>query len=170
MSKARNPRAARAGNSRGIAAVEFALIAPVFAFMLVVIVDVGRFVYDRTIIIGAVSAGVQFAVLAVQHGTAVGTVATEAASVTKDQSQGQLTAADVTVTVNNGTSSSNVCCVETSGSTTTWTCGAAPTCADGSSPGVYLKVAGSATFQPLLPADTALIGNVMQSTVIGRIK
>jgi Flp pilus assembly protein TadG len=124
-------------NSRGVAAVEFALVAPIFVAMLVVIVDVGRFVYYRTVIIGAVSAGAHFAVLAAQNGTAIGTVSTEAASVTQTQSQDQLTAADVTVTVNNGSPSTNVCCVETSGTTTTWTCAATPpTCGDGSNPGV----------------------------------
>jgi len=158
-------------DSRGVAAVEFALIAPVFVTMLVILVDVGRFIYYRTVIIGAVSAGVQFAVLAAQNGTAIDTVSTEAALVTSQQSQNVLTAADVTATVNNGASSSQVCCITTSGTTTTWTCAAAPTCSiDGSDPGVYITIVASATFHPLLSSDTTLLGKVMKSTVIERLK
>lgn len=156
-------------NSPGVALMEFALVAPLFILLLVIIVDVGRFVYYRTVIIGAVSAGAQYAMLSAQNGTAMDTVSTAAASVTQMQSQGQLTTADVTVTVNNGSASTDVCCLKTSG-TTTWTCAAAPTCADGSNPGVYIKIVGAATFQPLLSADTTLIGSVMKSTIIERLK
>jgi len=161
-------------DSRGVAAVEFALIAPVFVTMLVILVDVGRFIYYRTVIIGAVSAGVQFAVLAAQNGTAIDTAfSTEAALVTSQLSQNVLTAPDayVTATVNNGASSSQVCCITTSGTTTTWTCAAAPTCSiDGSDPGVYITIVASATFHPLLSSDTTLLGKVMKSTIIERLK
>ncbi len=160
------------GNSRGIAAVEFALIMPILLVLLVIIVDVGQFVYQRTVIIGAVSAGGQFAVLAAQKGTPIGTVSTEAISATQTQSQGLLTAvgATVTATVNNGDSVlTDVCCLPASGATT-WTCALAPTCSDGSPPGVYITIVGSAPFTPLLSADTQLVGSVMKSTLIERLK
>ena len=141
---------------------------PILLVLLVIIVDVGQFVYQRTVIIGAVSAGGQFAVLAAQKGTPIGTVSTEAISATQTQSQGLLTA--VGATVNNGDSVlTDVCCLPASGATT-WTCALAPTCSDGSPPGVYITIVGSAPFTPLLSADTQLVGSVMKSTLIERLK
>jgi Flp pilus assembly protein TadG len=156
------------GNSRGIAAVEFALITPILVVLLVIIVDAGLFVYQRTVIIGAVSAGAQFAVLAAQQGTTIDTAfSTNARSATLTQSQGQLTAAGASVTVTlHGTSSTNVCCITTSGRTTWPT----PPCSDGSPPGIYITIVGSAPFTPLLSADTYLVGSVMNSTLIERLE
>ncbi len=46
--------------NRGNSAVEFALILPLLAILLVGIVDIGRYAYQRTDMFGAVRAGAQY--------------------------------------------------------------------------------------------------------------
>ena len=155
----------------GAAAVEMGLVAPVLVIFLVCIVDLGMALYQWTVVEAAVSAGGQFAFLAGQNGTAAATIQTQTASVVQSASHSLLTASNVTVTVNNGQPATNTCCLTSTGpGQRTWSCAAtAPTCSDGSNPGLYIEIVGTYTLKPIIP-NVSLTGATLTSDVVARIR
>ena len=154
----------------GVAAVEFGLVAPILVTLLIIIVDIGIGFYQWTRVVAAVSAGAQFATLAAQSGTAIATVNTEVPAVVVAASGALLTTGNITTSVNGGNSANYSCCISGSGSATAYTCAStAPTCSDGSYPGVYLAISATHSLSPILTA-TALTNAMLTSTVVQRIK
>ncbi len=155
------------------AAIELGLVAPFLFLLIVMTIDFGRAFLQQNELVSALSAGVQYGVLAVQHGTALATIETNTPSIVAGASNSLLTSSNVTATLNNGNPSTDTCCISggSGGTAITWTCAASPpTCSDGSNPGVYMKIYASVSFQPLFSLDKALTGESLAGTVIERIQ
>jgi len=162
----------RCGRSAA-AASELALIAPVLSLMLIMLVDLGRAFQQRIQIVAAVSAGAEFAFLAEQNGVAGATIVQEAKAVVVSASNSLLSTSNVTITINNGNSWGDRCCVSGSGTTVTWSCftaGSTTACDDGSNPGIYAQISASYAFVPFFAADTQLTGQTLSSSIIARVK
>jgi Flp pilus assembly protein TadG len=174
MSHVAAPRSRAWLGARAAAAAELALIAPLLSLMLIVLVDLGRAFQQRIQIVAAVSAGAEFAFLAEQNGTAGATIVTETKAVVVSASNSLLATSDITVTVNDGNPWSDRCCVSGGGgAAVTWTCGSAgsiTSCADGSSPGVYVEISATHQFTPFFSADVTLTGTVLSSDIVARVQ
>lgn len=131
-----------AGNSDGVAAIEFALVAPIFCLIVAAVVDFGGVLYVRFSLNGALSAAANYSLINAQNVNATNGqgFATNIVAVLTSSSS-----ADGTVTVNNGptatlnsgvvstggvASSANACyCPTGSSSNVAWgtavTCGSA---------------------------------------------
>lgn len=160
---------ALADDRRGIAAVEFALVTPIFCLLLAGIVDLGGALYTKFKLDSAVTAGANFAqVNAVNVGSANGqTLANNIATIV-ETSQGSSWANDgvvvnngPTATVSSGTSTpsgtaSNAdACYCPSGTPSAFTWGSSTTCGSacpGSNTGYagkFVTITASHTYTPI---------------------
>lgn len=160
-------RAAFAAREDGVSAVEFALIAPIFCFLLVGAVDFGGALYVKFNLEGAVSAGANYALVnaAKVNSTQGSGLATDLTSiVTNDHATNW---ANATVVVNNGPSSSVTAGAATAGGTASsadscycptkggtgiaWgsalTCG--NTCTGGGVAGKFVTIVATRTYAPM---------------------
>jgi Flp pilus assembly protein TadG len=171
MSPRRTRRAGLLADVSAVAAVEFGLIAPLLALFLAAIFDLGIAVYQRSVVVAAVAAGGEFALLAEQNSVAAASIVTQTSTVVQANSNGLLTAGNVTVTINNGTAATNSCClISTSPGVKTFTCAAtAPTCSDGSNPGMYIEIVGTHALTPILNTSS-LVGASVSSDLVERLK
>jgi Flp pilus assembly protein TadG len=152
----------------GVAAVEFALVAPVLIIILVAVTDFGAALLCQTRIIRAVASGAEYATLAGQANKLTATaIASNAKVYAAGVSSAFLGTATTTATVNNGAASGSTCCPGT-----TWTCSATSgfTCADGSTPGTYLTITATYPFKAIFPADANLAGKSLTETVVARLQ
>jgi Flp pilus assembly protein TadG len=152
----------------GIAALEMALVAPVYATLLIAIVDVGGAVLCQSRIERALAGAAQYASIAGQANKLTATsIASNAQAYAAAVSSAFLGAATVTTVINNNAGTSATCCPGT-----TWTCSTSSsyTCSDGSSPGVYLAVTALYPFNTLFTTDTWLTGKTLTGTVVVRIQ
>ena len=166
----RRGMAAFARDRSAIAALEMALIAPVFLILLGGTVDLGVLIYDKDETAKATSSGLEYAALAEQADTDASTISSNVSALVTAQVPTRFVSTPaVTVSVNNGAVSSDRCCVTFSGGTPSWNCAPSPpTCSDGSDPGIFLQVTTSYTFKPLFPEDSFLAQTVT-STALRRI-
>ena len=153
----------------GVAALELALVAPIFITLMLFTVDMGIAVLSKAQIARAMAAGAEYATLAGQNTAkvATATIATNAARFAGAVTNAFLATAKVTTSVNNGAATGSVCCLGT-----TWTCSttAGFQCADGSSPGTYLTITATYKFLPFFSADTYLIGKTLSETVVAPLQ
>jgi Flp pilus assembly protein TadG len=117
---------------RGAVSVEFVIIAPTLALMLVCTLDLG--IYRKMQVENAAQAGAAYAVL---HGF------------TSSSIQNAVTSATSFAGVSASPAPSEFCGCASSSGITAATC--ASTCSSGSSPGTYVTVSAQATYNTLLP-------------------
>lgn len=163
-------------DERGVAAAEFALIAPIFGLIVAGVSDFGGALFIKFNLDGAVSAAANYAILNASSVSSTGaaTLATNIASIVAGSHATNWANATVIVnnssqaSVANGTASSggssanadSCYCPTLSGSTVTWgtaaTCGS--TCANGSMAGKFVQIATNRTYNPMF-ASYGLVGN-----------
>jgi Flp pilus assembly protein TadG len=152
----------------GLAAIEFAMLLPVYLLILVGAVDMGGMLYTSYQLESAVAAGSEYAALnsANVNGTNGATLASSIAGIVEN-ANGSAWAND-TVVVNNGpavtvtggsvsssgTATNANSCYCPAGSPPNWVWGGAATCgstcAGGSQAGKFVTITGSVTYTPLL--------------------
>jgi Flp pilus assembly protein TadG len=153
--------------ARGVAAVEFGLILPVFVTLLIGCLDFGLAYLADAQLAAAVSAGAQYAFT--QGQTESGsTLTSDVSSFVTAVSQVSLSA--LTVTNNNGLSATSCYCV--TGATPTYTgpvsCGS--TCTDGSTAGKFVAISASFTYTPIFPADKVFFSTAKTQTITVRLQ
>lgn len=121
-------------DSRGVAAIEFAMIVPVLLFMMVGVTDLGMGLYADMQVQNAAQAGAQYAIA---HGYTASSISTAVTSATSFSG----------ITVSAGPT--KFCGCPSSTGVTTATCSS--TCDNGTSAGTYVTVSASGTYTTLLP-------------------
>jgi len=120
-------------DGRGVAAVEFALAAPLLATILTVLVDFGFGFYEKMKVEDAAQAGAQYALLYGWDSTAIENAVTSAATLSG------LTATPAPT---------KTCGCPSGTSVSAAACGS--TCSNGLSAGTYVTVSAHATYTPLI--------------------
>jgi Flp pilus assembly protein TadG len=155
-------------DSAGVAAVEFALILPVFGVLLAGVVDLGNVLYTRFRLDSAVSAAADYVEVNAASVSSTGgaTLAGNAATIVQSSQGSSWANASVTInngpvaTINNGNTTAggtaanadSCYCPTYSGGTTSWggavACGSA--CPSGSmTAGKFVTITASRTYTPL---------------------
>lgn len=122
-----------ADDVRGIASVEFVILAPMLLFMAIGIIDLGNGVYSEMQVQNAAEAGAQYAIA---HGFNSSAIITAVTSATGNPG----------VTVSSGPS--QYCGCPTSTGITTTTCGS--TCSVGGTTATFVTVSARATYTPII--------------------
>ena len=123
-----------AGDARGVAAIEFAVMVPILALMMVCTIDLGMGVYCNMRVQNAAQAGAQYAVV---NGFDANAIANAVLSATNSSG---LVASPAP---------SKFCGCATNAGITSAACSS--TCPGGSIPGSYVKVSAQNTYTTLLP-------------------
>lgn len=155
-------------DSKGVAAVEFALVLPIFGVLLAGIVDLGNVLYARFRLDSAVSAAADYVEVNASSVSSTGgaTLAVNAATIVQSSQGSSWANASVTInngpvaTINNGNTTSSgtaanadsCYCPTYAGGATTWggavSCGSA--CPTGSTTaGKFVTITASRTYTPL---------------------
>jgi len=116
----------------GAMAVEFAVLGPILAFLLLMAADLGLALWQKAQVANAARAGVQYAAIHGWNSSAITSAAQSANSLT------------VAVTP------STYCGCAGTNSIATQSCGS--TCASGAAIGTYVSVTTQATYTPISPA------------------
>ena len=155
------------GDRAGVAAVEFAMVLPMFGLLLAGVVDLGNVLYTRFRLDSAVSAASDYVEVNAASVSSTGgaTLASNAATIVQSSQGSSWANASVVIndgptsTINNGTSSAggtasnadSCYCPSYSAGTTTWgsavTCGSA--CASGPSAGKFVTITASRAYAPV---------------------
>lgn len=155
------------GDRAGVAAVEFAMVMPIFGLLLAGVVDLGNVLYIRFRLDSAVSAAADYVLVNAASVSSTGgaTLAGNAATVVQSSQGASWANATVVInngptsTINNGTataggtaSGADSCyCPTYSGGTTTWgaamSCGAA--CSSAGTAGKFVTITASRTYTPV---------------------
>jgi Flp pilus assembly protein TadG len=155
----------------GVAALEFAIIAPVLLTICGALADFGLALRDQMQLHQAVSNGAGYAFAAQQSLASLGTVSPSAVSSVVSAS---LTLSNVTVTA----SAPGPYCVQTntqsSPPTSSLTAGSYDTACPGGNPGgnpagTYMTITAQYTFTPMTPAYSQLASTSLSATVIVRL-
>ena len=154
------------GHKGGVAAVEFAILAPVFGLVFAGMADLGGVLYTQFRLNAAVSAGANYALInaASVSSTSGATLSSTIAAVVENNAGSNW--ANDTVVVNNGpsttitsgassssgtASNADSCYCPTLSSTIAWgsaaTCGSS--CAGGGLAGKFVTISATRTYQPL---------------------
>jgi Flp pilus assembly protein TadG len=120
---------------RGVAAVEFALLAPVVTTLLIGLVDFGQVIYQSMEVQVAAHAGADYAMLNGWNSSGVTSAVTGATS----------------MTINASPAPALVSACVVNGVITTTTDATCPTGSSQTTPGTYVEVYSQATFTPLIP-------------------
>ena len=158
-----------AGDRRGVAALEFALVAPVLLLLLGGVTDFGLVMSGKSQLANGVAQGVQYALL---QGPGV-SAANVKAMVQNGASRAGL-AATVTVTITGpacycvaGTPASLV--ASTPALSASYTC--TVTCpSPAMAPGAFVTVAASYAYQPLMPFYSKLANTTVHETATARLQ
>jgi Flp pilus assembly protein TadG len=162
-------RSSLVGDQRGVAAVEFALIAPVLLLLLGGVTDFGLVMFGKSQLANGVAQGIQYALL---QGPSVSAAAVSTMVVNGSSRSGL--AATVTVTI------TGPACYCVSGTpaalvssspplSASYTCtGTCPS--PEMAPGVFLTIAASFVYQPLTPFYRQLANATVHETVTARLK
>lgn len=175
-------------DDRGIAAVEFAVIAPLFCLLFVAAIDIGSAVYTRFKLDAAVSAGANYALINAANVSAAGgaTLASNIAAIVENGvSSGYANEAIVvnngpTATVSGGTPTSAGTlttggsnapadsCYCPTGTTTSFTWGSAMTCAaacpGGGIAGKFVTVVATRTYNPIFSSYGLIANNTITAS------
>jgi Flp pilus assembly protein TadG len=159
----RSTRIARTSRSRGQSLVEFALVIPVFLFMLFAIIDVGRFVYLNTTLSQAAREGARLgSVEASWRGSADSSCGTTGGPVCPSNDPALLT--DITSAANRmmapfgAVGSTQLSCVREAPTGTPPTGNWSGTACSNHAPGNVISVRVTATFTPITPFISQLFG------------
>ena len=172
-------------DNRGIAAIEFAFIVPVFLILLMGTVDMAQMLLACYRLDQAVAAGSQYAVInsSSVNSTGGATLASNIATIVANANGSA--SANNTVVVNNGptvtitnghstsggTATNADSCYCPSGSPPSWTWGSSSTCSSscsgGDQSGKYITVTANAAYTPILTIYGFLTnGTITQNAVI----
>jgi Flp pilus assembly protein TadG len=175
-------------DERGIAAVEFSILAPVFCLLFVAAIDIGSAIYTRFKLDAAVSAGSNYALINAANVSSTGgaTLGSNIAAIVENsEGTGYANEAIVinngpTVTVSGGTSStpgtlstggSNApadSCYCPTGTTTAFTWGAAKTCGagctGGSVAGRFVTIVATRTYNPIFSSYGLIANNTITAS------
>lgn len=143
-------------DSRGVAVVEFAIIAPVLLLLLGGLVDFSLAFWNKRVLADSVAQGAQYASL-VGSGVAVGAVQTIV------RRKLSLPASGVSVT-----GPGCYCVAGAPATATTQPC--ANTCPDGAPPGLYVVIAARYTYTPILPFYSGLADPALTETAMVRLR
>ena len=142
-------------STRAVAAVEFALIAPLLLLLMGSAVDYGLAFYSKGVLAGSVAQGAQYAMFA-------GTQVSAASIKSIVQKSLSLPAANVTV--------SGPACYCLSGSpavASSQTC--STPCADSTQPATYVRISATYTFQSVMPLLSQLSNPTISETATARL-
>jgi len=153
----------------GVMAVEFALAAPVFTLLLVVVADLSMAYHRLMQLSSTLAAGAQYAFA--QGQTESGsTLTTDVSAFVSAVTP--ITLASVTVKYNNSLSATSCYCVNGSPPTysSAMTCGATCTDGSGSTAGKFVSIAGSFNYTAVFPGDQVFFSNPYTQTVTVRLQ
>ena len=152
--------------SRAVAALEFALAAPVMLIFLGGVVDFGLAFYDKSRVAAGVAAGAEYALL--NAATVIANAASEQSTTIPNfvKNAAGLTSMQVPVTGLNPTAC--YCITGSPPAKTATTCG--NTCSDGSKAGTYVFITASYTYHPILPIYSGLTNHTIWETATVQIK
>ncbi len=163
--------ATRGGGRRnaGVAAVELALVTPVFTMLLIGVADFSMAYHRLMQLSSALAAGAQYAFTKGQTDSG-STLTTEVKTFVNAVTAVSLSS--VTATYNNGLSATSCYCVSGSGPTysAAMTCGAACTDGSGSTAGKFISISGSFSYTALFSLDQVFFTNAFQQTVTVRLQ
>jgi Flp pilus assembly protein TadG len=161
-------------DNTGAAALEFAILAPVFAVIMIGIVDFSFAFYSKLQLASAVSTGAQYAYINGQSLTSstVATFLTNVQNVVKSASA--LSLPTPTVMYNNSTTNANAnnCyCISVSPQTwTATTCGNACSGTNSQTAGKFVSITGTYTYTPIFATDQFLKTGAMTESAIVRVQ
>jgi Flp pilus assembly protein TadG len=169
------PGSSWAGDRRGIAAVEFALIAPTLLLLLGGVADFGLLMVGNGQLANGIAQGVHYALLTGPSVVGTGSGTATVQSVVKSAAALSGVKPAVTVTV---TGPACYCVSPTSPATLTsapsrlsgsYTCaGSCPSQA--AAPGAFLIITASYAYQPLMPLYSKLANTTVSETVTVRLQ
>ena len=145
-----------AQDRRGVAALEFAIIGPVLLLLLGMMTDLSLALATQTRLAQAVDNGAHYAFT-------VG--ATVSASAVQAVVQASTTLTGVTVAV---TGPALYCISGSPAALSADPTGAV--CADGTTPGTYLKLVATVTYQPQLPGISNMVSTALQQSANVRLQ
>lgn len=154
---------------RGIAAVEFALLAPVLILLVLGIADLGLLIHERAQLSQVLTAGAQYAFR--QGQTESGSTLT--ADVTSFiGTLSPVTLSSLSATYNGGLESGSCYCVYGSSPVYTGplTCGATCTDSSGSTAGKFVAITAEISPTPLFSLDAYFMPDTLSATVTVRLQ
>jgi Flp pilus assembly protein TadG len=155
------------GEGRGVAALEFALLAPFLILVTVGIVDVVYIIHDRMALSQSLTAGAQYAFRQGQSETGT-TLDTDVTNFVNTISPVTLTSLSVVFNGGDNTSTNYYCVAGATPAYTQSSSGA--TCADGSTAGQFVAISATVTPTPFFGMDEYLMPGVLSSSVTVRLK
>lgn len=153
----------------GVAALEFGLIAPTLIAVLVAVIDFGAALRSQAQITRAIASSAEYATLAGQAQKLTNqAIANNVQTYAGGVSSSFLGTPVITAVVNQGAATGAKCCL----TTTSWSCSTASgfTCADGSTPGVYITIKATYPFNALFPTDTYLVGKTLTASIVAPLQ
>ena len=154
---------------RGIAAVEFALLAPLLILLVLGITDLGMLIHERVQLSQVLTAGAQYAFRQGQSESG-STLATDVKSFVGTLSP--VTLSSLSTSYNGGLESGSCYCVQGSSPVYTGplTCGATCTDASGSTAGKFMAITAAISPTPLFSMDAYFMPGTLSATVTVRLK
>lgn len=162
----------------GIAALEFAALAPLLILTFGGVTDISIAIWDHMTTAAAVNAGADYAVYAAQLSLTSSGVATYLANVAgvvagASRSGATLSTSNVVVRYNNATTNANfgMCyCLPASGvfPSVTAACGSA--CADGTTAGQFVQIQATYDYTAFSPLDAPFLSGSYTDTALVRVQ
>lgn len=152
----------------GVAALEFALVAPFLVMVLVGIVDLTLVIHGRMELAQVLTSGAQYAFMQGQSGTETGSALTTDVQnfVTTTTPE---TLSNLTVSYNGGNSVSSCYCV--AGASPTYTAATCQSvCSDGSTAGKFVTISATISPTPFFAVDQYLMPGLVSSSVTVRLQ
>jgi Flp pilus assembly protein TadG len=157
----------------GVAAVETALVAPIFVALMIGTLDMCAALLSKAQIAQALATAGQYATLAGQNKNTVATatIIANAKAYAGAVSNSFLgTPTTKTAVINNNAAAGSKCCLPSS-TGGAWTCSTSTTsCADGSTPASYITITVTYPFKPLFPADSLVLGKSLSGSIVAPLQ
>ena len=174
----RGLRRCRATDVSGIAAFEFALAMPILLILFGGVTDLSIAIWDHITTIAAVNAGADYALTkgqGVATGSDVGPFLTIVAATVAatSRSGATLSTSNIVVTYNNaadGSNFSNTYCVPASGVFPATATASSGTCADGTTPGKFVRIQSTYMYTPFSPVDAPFLSGSYTDTATVRVQ
>ncbi len=165
-------------DTKGIAAVEFAAVAPLLIFIFGAAADFSMLIWSRTAVGSAVEAGTAYVISTGQQSFTTATIGPYLTTVANRVAGASLHGApllpsNVTVKYNNATDGSNLgkCyCLPASGTFPSSASACGSSCADGTTAGAFIRVSATFSYTPLSPLDTPFMTTTFSSAAVVRVQ
>ena len=151
----------------GVAALEMALVAPFLVTIIIAGIDFGGVLLSQARVVRILADSAEYATLAGQNGVAWSTIQTNTQTIARSATSPFLGTPTVNLpVVNQGAGAGSRCCIGS-----TWTCSTTTTsCADGSTPGVYITVTAQYPITTLFSADAFLTGSTLTESIVAPLQ